>query len=542
MRKIKKLTIYEWILCGILGLEVLYLVYCNLVHIPDVIEPDIAKMLYHTMEMARQSRIVLPDWIYTTTAEWDTVVLPAVLFYKITGDVCLSFGIVNCINMALFFLVVDRLLRQAGMERLFRLLALALLFGLYDMDEVWYTTEMLFSGGAQYYYKVLVPLLLLTVLTAQEQERRGWENRVLLLVFSVTCMITAASSGIYVFLCGLLPIIVCYVVFRYRDRYVWGVIGLTVVLTVAGLMACNALGVSPGSSTEMDLRTLNEVTEAPLETFSTFLQVWNLFPKYPTPVLSVVGIGTVAKFVLIGVLLPFGFGGLRDVLGIRSLRRDAGEPDVSGIVRACLVTIFAWNYFILFLTFSTPRYQLIGAIPLMLCAVFGLQDVMKNRVQPWVCKALAVIAGVLLLFIGAAAVTYGEEEHFHRRDAMPGICATIKEQLEEAGIQTVLWLNCREMSEMMRYYDPSGRMYSNLMVSPEGEITPFNWNTYKAAEDPSMYEDLNAVIATKEDFLRLPEEMRAPYEELSVVPIYVGNNLHGDYRIYRADRCPITGF
>lgn len=557
----KSLSRPEWILAGVLAVELLYLVYCNFVHMPDAIDSDTAKMMVHTIEMARHRTFLLRDWLYTTTAEWDTIALPAVVFYWMTGDVCLSYAIMNCLNIAFFVYVVNRLLTQAGLERIYRILSLCVLFGLYDMDNVWYTADMLFTGGAQYFYKVCLPLLLLVILTAPDADRRSKRQIVLSVLLFAMSLITAASSGYYVLLCGFLPIAACYLVMGYalrpgKDtaRYVLKVFGTVMAVTVIGMFLCRVWHVHPGSSTEMDLRTLTEVSESPFRTFSTLLQVWNLFPAEPVGVMTLQGIGLVTKFVFISVLLLSGFFALKRSFGVFLFRGNTGQAryDVDGrekeitaevAVRTCLATIFVWNYIILYLTYSTARYQLIGAIPLEICAVWELRDLLKNRFVPALKRPVICLTAAALGIMAVASVGYSEREHFHERDALTKACVEIRQCMDDLNVNTVIWLNSRVMSEMMRYYDQSGRMYPHIMVSPEGSLQPFNWNTYKSVEDPDRYDERNVIIASKESFSFLKESVRRAYTATGdVFPIYVGNNLHDDYYVYIADTCPIDGF
>lgn len=540
----------EWVIAGVICLEVLYLFYCNIIHIPDNIESDIAKMMEHTMEMAAHKTLFLHDWIYTTTAEWDSVALPAIIIYLITNNIFFSYGIVNCANIVLFSAVVVKLLRQDELERPYRMLALAVLYGLYDMDDIWYTSDMLFTAGAQYIYKVMMPLLFLAVLTIPEKERRRTGNVIWMILFLFLTSLTAMSSGVYVWLCGLLPVILCLSCYFFFDYYqcnqsdnrsfkwtIWQkkyqsiIIAVTIIATVSGLMLCRVLHVNPGSSTKMDLRTLSEVAEQPFRTFSTFLQIWSLFPMQPVPVMSLRGMAMAVKFILISALLLFGFYGFRCVFG-RGLE-----------VRSCLMAVFAWNYTILFLTYSTPRYQLMGAIPLMLCAIYALRDLLE---KPGFSVAQTGVFAIILsslLLIGVASIDYSERVHFHKLDALKTASKSLKEDLDRLGIKTVIWLNGREMAEIMRLYDESpDRLYTNMVVPPEGDYYAFNWNTYYPANDRSGYNDYNAIIATAESFERMPYYVRNTYKKHETdLPVHAGSYIDAVFNIYLADTCPVDG-
>lgn len=552
---LKKITPAEWLLMGVLAAEMIYLLYCNLFHIADNIESDIAKMMVHTIEMAEHGSLLLPEWIYTTTAEWDSVALPALIPYRMTGDIFLSYGMVNCINIFLFAMIVNRLLKQNDTKRFYRLLALALLFGLYDMEDIWYTADMLFTAGAQYIYKVMLPLLFLTVLTTGREERR----KPLTIALSVLCfamaLITAMSSGVYVFACGLFPVIACYVLSGFRTwmKYEKGAKGakgvsdslvrvilsdpyqalitmVTLATGAAGYLLCRAWHVSPGSSTPMNIRSIEEILQRPLRTLQTLLQVWSLIPEHMDSIMPVQGAGMIAKVILIVPVLFLGIYGCRNLLRGQSLR-------------TCLISIFAWNYLILFLTYATPRYHLIGAVPLVICAVLELQALAERGASRRTKTRIAAVTAVLLSLIGWASIDYSERVHFHKFDVWTDVTAALRERLDAMDIQTVIWLNGREMVEIMRLYDRTpDRLYTNMVVPEEGEMYAFNWNTYYAADDRIGYEDRNIIVATAESFQRLPEYARMAYGLTDVMlSVHAGGYINEEFRLYLSDTCPMDG-
>ena len=45
-----------------------------------IFDYDAAKLFYHTLCMWREKTLLIPDWLYMTTGEWDCASLPAILF------------------------------------------------------------------------------------------------------------------------------------------------------------------------------------------------------------------------------------------------------------------------------------------------------------------------------------------------------------------------------------------------------------------------------------------------------------------------------
>ena len=494
--------------------EVLYYVYCNFVHMQHSIESDLAKMMVHTIEMARNKTFLIPNWNYTTTAEWDTAALPAVVFFMLTGNIYLSYALVNTLTILFWGFVINRLMTQAGLERVWRLLALAVVFGHFDMDDTWYTADMLFTAGAQYTYKVLLPLLFLTLLYAEPAKRRDKKQVALTVLFGIMMVVTGASSGIYTLLCGILPILLCLCVFYLTDRQqadrhdLWMSL-VAVGCLLFGMLLCRLWHVTPGSSAPMDLRTMAEFKEAPLKTLISLLEVWYLFPARNVMAMSVDGIAMIVKFVFVCVLLGFGLSRLIDVFGVRRMITGQQVIDSAERIRICLVSVFVWNFLILMLTNTAARYQLIGTVPLTLCAVCALRDLSVRHVEgpkrEWLRDGLIVLVSACLALMLVVAVRYTERTHYLGTQGTIAFCDELIPYLEEEGVEHVLFLNERELSELLRFYDGSDRLYSHVIVT-EDEVRFFNWDYYKTTDDMELFETA-AIIGTAETVAQLPEEL-----------------------------------
>ena len=110
-RWIKERTKTEWILTGVLLVEFIFLIYYNLFHIRDAVDQDYAKILRHVIEMARHHTLFLPNWEYLTTGEMDAASLPAILFYLITKNIYLSYGLADILNIGIWSFTVHCVLR-----------------------------------------------------------------------------------------------------------------------------------------------------------------------------------------------------------------------------------------------------------------------------------------------------------------------------------------------------------------------------------------------------------------------------------------------
>lgn len=150
-----------WILAGIVGIEVAFLIYYNCIT-DYVFDCDAAKLMYHAVKMWENKSLIIPNWTYMTTGEWDCSSLLAMPIYGMTGNITLSFAVANIINIVLFVLIIGILMKAVDVPNKYILLALSIIFVPYCWGMLEYT-NMLFYSGAQYVYKVLAPLSLLAV-------------------------------------------------------------------------------------------------------------------------------------------------------------------------------------------------------------------------------------------------------------------------------------------------------------------------------------------------------------------------------------------
>ena len=210
-----KTDIKKMVLPGILCIQIILIFWCNLQYLPRYLDGDFAKLATHIEEMAANGTLAISGWKYTTTAEWDCVTLFALPLYCITHRLYLSLALGNLLITLLLtrvcFLIFD--------DRNKALISANLLLIPYEFGILSYC-NMLFYGGSQYSIKVLVPLLLAGVslkLSALKSEGKKPGASVIaasaLLLFLI--LTTCASSGIYVCMCGIFPIVAAYLVWHY---------------------------------------------------------------------------------------------------------------------------------------------------------------------------------------------------------------------------------------------------------------------------------------------------------------------------------------
>ena len=198
--------------CAVL-LEILVLFYYNIFHLRDALDHDFAMVMRHVMEMADRHTLFLPYWNYMSQGEMDESSLIALPVYMLTKNIYLGYAIAGIINVLLWAWVVWRLLSIAGLDRRYRLLALGLIFTAYDFGMLEYT-NMLFFGGAYYVYKVLTPLMLLIIMLTDWKGRYRIPDIIIAVLYHILLLFIGMASGTYVLLCGLAPVLICFIILR----------------------------------------------------------------------------------------------------------------------------------------------------------------------------------------------------------------------------------------------------------------------------------------------------------------------------------------
>lgn len=296
------------ILAGIVAVEIVCLVYFNLITDYSC-DDDAAKLMYHTIKMWEGRSLILPNWSYMTTGEWDCSSFPAMFLYGIIGDIFRSYAIANCINIVLLVVVINALMRCVNASMRSICIALAVILLPYSFGILCYT-NMLFYSGAQYIYKVMTPLTLLLLLhrrcrTGRKSGRILWFG--LWILTELLVFLTTSSSGLYVLGCGLVPIAICRISWmllqrRWPDRQESLVAGSTMIIALVAWYFHRHAGI-PSNADEMTLQTASSIIEAFHENIRSSLGIMGVLPSESTAVVSAEGMLSLIKCAVVFLLL-----------------------------------------------------------------------------------------------------------------------------------------------------------------------------------------------------------------------------------------------
>lgn len=383
------------ILIVLFAIQFLLIAHSNITLIDKNIDCDSAKLFTHTEEIWRQKTFLLPEWEYLTTLEWDCSSILALPFYAVTNDIILSFGLANIAFVGIFAAIIFYLFR--GKDSLYPLFCINLLIIPYRLGMLDYY-NMLFFGGAQYIIKASVPLLLVGILLGTERNPAGRKPSIsaLTVIYLGTLFLTSASSGFYVFLCGIFPVFAAYGIYKFIkwERVSWRLLCMGAasgILTLAGgIVNERLMGGARGNG--MLICSVYQLWD---NISSCFFGMFELFggmtTSSDTAVLSMAGIKLLSRYCLVLVMLFCGAAAvISTVRKLKMSKRATGEGTAAKFslddLRILLLTaVFIWNLFILIPTNTRAgsatyeyRYHLIGMIPLMCITGILLTDGVRS--------------------------------------------------------------------------------------------------------------------------------------------------------------------
>lgn len=483
---------------GILLIQFLLIAACNIKLIDNNIDCDNAKLFVHVMEMWRQGNIIIPDWAYTTTLEWDCSSLFALPIYAVTKNIYLSFGIANILFLLLFIGVLFYLFR--GKDIIYPIFASNLICIPYAVGMLDYF-NMMFFGGSQYVLKVLLPIMLIAIIVRSEAaEKSKTFYYIFITMYMIFFVITSLSSGIYVFAVGILPVLIVY--------YMWKILKfekvpaemylITIVSAATAVLGVYFNQLIMGGARGNSGMVLINIYQVLANVSSCLAGIFELFgaAAYDTalPVFSIGGVEVVVKICVVVLAMVCGVAAL-----FRIIRK---KSDIRLIL---LYSVFAWNLFVLLITNTRAgsatyeyRYHLIGMIPLLCVTSIILLDGFSklNKVQ----RSIFTVIGALVLVV-VNVLSFPEALNREDKQAdLKALCA----YCDELDLEYVYLYDASNDADMCRLIHEGDSIY--LCVVPEGKTWAYDFYTQYVGGD---IDSANAILAVDEGQYSFGEEFEA---------------------------------
>mgnify|MGYP006878435253 CR=1 FL=1 len=300
----------EILLCVGIVIQIGALAVFNLTRLPYESNYDSSCAYAQIVEMWRQKRILLKDWAYQTTLGIDSPVLLGVLFYGITKNAFTAFGLANIVTVIVYAFLFYDILKQADVKKNMRLLAVLFLLTPYSTGQLGYM-PMLFTSAGSYAYKLLVPLLLIDILVRMHKGQEIKKYWYLILFATFFVFDTAVSSGEYILLCAVLPLIgyeILHVLIGNDIKQIFnkrlGFLILESAIYVVGIKVGRRTGIIESVGSQMMLTKAKHFPSVIAKCLTGIFQLFGGIPDYEDiPVTQTYGMMYLFRFFLAAVIL-----------------------------------------------------------------------------------------------------------------------------------------------------------------------------------------------------------------------------------------------
>lgn len=379
--------------------QLVFLFVYNLTKLRYQADFDSSTGMLQLAEIWRQKTFLLRDWKYQTVVGWDLPLPFAVPFFALTQNVFLSMGIANSLFVLFYIYMFYDILKKSGVRTNYILIVLILLFTPYTIGQLGYY-PMLFVGTAPYSMKVLITLLLIDIIVRLENRVRMKKNIGHIVLFVAFSLISGMSSGIYMLICGIAPVmfyLILKVLIFNNMKPVLSKSGLVTasgaVAFIIGVILARMMGLTSNSSS-MQLLT---AVKFPQNALSCFTGVFELFGA----VLEMDAPQVISRKGIVCLLSAFLTAFLIFLIIYYAVRLVRGKEKRAGV--AIIICVEFVNMCVLLLTDTTYasetfeyRYHIVAMVPALL--LFGLffQDMSKkfNDMSRAAMLIVVVLAGM----------------------------------------------------------------------------------------------------------------------------------------------------
>lgn len=505
----------EILLCVGIVIQIGALAVFNLTRLPYESNYDSSCAYAQIVEMWRQKRILLKDWAYQTTLGIDSPVLLGALFYGITKNAFTAFGLANIVTVIVYACLFYDILKQADVKKNMRLLAVLFLLTPYSTGQLGYM-PMLFTSAGSYAYKLLVPLLLIDILVRMHKGQEIKKYWYLILFATFFVFDTAVSSGEYILLCAVLPLVgyeILHVLIGNDIKQIFnkrlGFLILESAIYVVGIKVGRRTGIIESVGSQMMLTKAKHFPSVIAKCLTGIFQLFGGIPDYEDiPVTQTYGMMYLFRFFLAAVILASW------IYLLKHLKENEKYKELVGMITC----IFAVNLIVLIfanVNYATKtfeyRYHLIGMIPMILLTSIAASDLWEKR--KLLEQTIVLVTIVLLLFVNVYDYKNYMRDCYNYQGDMQGITLTA----EQEGVHLIITIGSESIS--------MGRCMRN--VNPNVEISTWGGYNHGVGWGASTYYFDNAhlktpymVLMTQKEYELMPKQIAKQLEEVQTFGLF----------------------
>ena len=505
----------ELLLCVGIVIQIGALAVFNLTRLPYESNYDSSCAYAQIVEMWRQKRILLKDWAYQTTLGIDSPVLLGALFYGITKNAFTAFGLANIVTVIVYACLFYDILKQADVKKNMRLLAVLFLLTPYSTGQLGYM-PMLFTSAGSYAYKLLVPLLLIDILVRMHKGQEIKKYWYLILFATFFVFDTAVSSGEYILLCAVLPLVgyeILHVLIGNDIKQIFnkrlGFLILESAIYVVGIKVGRRTGIIESVGSQMMLTKAKHFPSVIAKCLTGIFQLFGGIPDYEDiPVTQTYGMMYLFRFFLAAVILASW------IYLLKHLKENEKYKELVGMITC----IFAVNLIVLIfanVNYATKtfeyRYHLISMIPMILLTSIAASDLWEKR--KLLEQTIVLVTIVLLLFVNVYDYKNYMRDCYNYQGDMQGITLTA----EQEGVHLIITIGSESIS--------MGRCMRN--VNPNVEISTWGGYNHGVGWGASTYYFDNAhlktpymVLMTQKEYELMPKQIAKQLEEVQTFGLF----------------------
>ena len=402
MNVLKQKNKRKYIFLIILFAQIGYLLIYNLFKFPESINFDSSEYLVQVIQIWRQKTLLINDYYYSTMLTWDMPTMIAVIFYGITKNVFLSYGIANCLLIIIFALGLNKLCDDLGYSHLAKYIVMISIFTIYDFGIVNYIEE-LFVNGALYGIRLLLMLMLMDVLICCHKNSFGNKELVIYIICLFGFLISGISTGIFEAGCCILPL--CIYEFMhcllqnesfelrgfFKRQMLMPVISL--ITSLMGVVINHWLGLKSSISEGKMLVKASNLGEKFINNFIGIFQLYG-WPSEEVSLISARGILAICSmFVAIGFIVVAFVSFVSFFRRVTEKNMTSADTYVGMVIAIVLVNTTLFN--LVNLSYSGNscefRYWLLVFIPIMLLTGYVYDN--------WMAKMQATMRGFITIVI-----------------------------------------------------------------------------------------------------------------------------------------------
>ena len=419
------------------------------------------------------------------------------------------------------------ILKQADVKKNMRLLAVLFLLTPYSTGQLGYM-PMLFTSAGSYAYKLLVPLLLIDILVRMHKGQEIKKYWYLILFATFFVFDTAVSSGEYILLCAVLPLIgyeILHVLIGNDIKQIFnkrlGFLILESAIYVVGIKVGRRTGIIESVGSQMMLTKAKHFPSVIAKCLTGIFQLFGGIPDYEDiPVTQTYGMMYLFRFFLAAVILASW------IYLLKHLKENEKYKELVGMITC----IFAVNLIVLIfanVNYATKtfeyRYHLISMIPMILLTSIAASDLWEKR--KLLEQTIVLVTIVLLLFVNVYDYKNYMRDCYNYQGDMQGITLTA----EQEGVHLIITIGSESIS--------MGRCMRN--VNPNVEISTWGGYNHGVGWGASTYYFDNAhlktpymVLMTQKEYELMPKQIAKQLEEVQVF---------GIFRLYRVKENVLDG-